>query len=195
MVGGAALRTRVTHGGSANHPAHIRPAFPSLAGSRSSGRWYARTAMLRLIPFQRVLHALALAAGLVASVSQKAAAEESRGGEQIFKELCAKCHGATGQGNEEHETGPLSGDRSLAELTELIDKTMPEGEPEKCVGEDAKAVAAYIYDAFYSPIAQARNQPARIELSRLTVRQYQNAVTDLIGSFRGASNVGRASGA
>ena len=35
-------------------------------------------------------------------------------------------------------------------------------------------------------IAQARNkfQLPRIELSRLTVRQYRNAVTDLIGSFR-----------
>ena len=41
-----------------------------------------------------------------------------------------------------------------------------------------------IYDAFYSPDARVRNKPARIELSRLTVRQYQNAVADLIGSFR-----------
>src|SRR5207244_12673845 len=45
-------------------------------------------------------------------------------------------------------------------------------------------VAAYIHDAFYSPLGQARNKPARIELSRLTVRQYQNAVADLVGSFR-----------
>jgi hypothetical protein len=36
-------------------------------------------------------------------------------------------------------------------LAKLIDKTMPEDEPEKCVGEDARKVAAYIYDAFYSP--------------------------------------------
>jgi hypothetical protein len=128
-------------------------------------------------------------AALVVVVTGRAAAEETpRGGEQIFKELCAKCHGAAGEGNEEYDTGPLSGDRSLAELTVLIDKTMPEDAPEKCVGEDAKAVAAYIYDAFYSPIAQARIQPARIELTRLTVRQYQNAVTDLIGSFRGAAS-------
>jgi hypothetical protein len=46
-------------------------------------------------------------------------------------------------------------------------------------------VAAYIYEAFYSKTAQARNRPARIELSRLTVRQYHNTVADLIGSFRG----------
>src|SRR5262249_12519937 len=62
-------------------------------------------------------------------------------------------------------------------------------DPGTCVGEDAKAVALYIYDAFYSKAAQARNpmRPARIELSRLTVRQYRNAVADLVGSFRGPS--------
>ena len=47
-------------------------------------------------------------------------------------------------------------------------------------------MAAYIYETFYSKDAQARNKfrLPRIELSRLTVRQYRNAVTDLIGSFR-----------
>ncbi len=54
------------------------------------------------------------------------------------------------------------------------------------MGEDAEKVAAYIYKMFYSKDAQARNKfrLPRIELSRLTVRQYRNAVTDLIGSFR-----------
>ena len=48
-----------------------------------------------------------------------------------------------------------------------------------------KSVADYIYDAFYSSAARARNQPARVELSRLTVNQYANVVADLVGSFRG----------
>ena len=63
---------------------------------------------------------------------------------------------------------------------------MPEDAPGDCVGEDAEKVAAYIYESFYSKAAQARNkfQPPRIELSRLTVRQYQNAVADLFGSFQ-----------
>ncbi len=47
-----------------------------------------------------------------------------------------------------------------------------------------KLVAAYIHDGFYSKTARARNKPPRVELSRLTVRQYRNAVADLIGSFR-----------
>ncbi len=61
---------------------------------------------------------------------------------------------------------------------------MPEDDPGTCVGDDAQKVAAYVHQAFYSKAAQARNRPARIELSRLTVRQYRNAVADLIGTFR-----------
>lgn len=83
-----------------------------------------------------------------------------------------------------HYPQPLAGDKSVAELAELISKTMPEGDSEKCVGKDAERVASYIYDTFYSPIAQARNQPAKLELSRLTVRQYRQSVTDLLNSFR-----------
>ena len=73
----------------------------------------------------------------------------------------------------------------MAQLAQLIAKTMPEDDPGTCVGPDAEKVAAYIHEAFYSKTAQARNAPARIELSRLTVRQYRNAVADLVGSFRG----------
>ena len=98
----------------------------------------------------------------------------------------ASCHGAKGEGGKDLQGKPLAGDRSLAELTKLIEKTMPEDAPGKCVGEDARKVAAYIYDAFYSPIAQARNQPARIELSRLTVRQYRHTLSDLLAKSRGA---------
>lgn len=113
------------------------------------------------------------------------AAAEGPSGEQIYKTLCASCHGATGEGNNKHYAQPLTGDRSVLELTEYIDRTMPEDDPGKCVGEDARRVAEYIHGAFYSPIAQARIKPPRIELARLTVRQYQNSVADLIGSFRG----------
>ena len=51
-------------------------------------------------------------------------------------------------------------------------------------GAVLQLVAAYIHEAFYSVDARVRNKPARVELSRLTVRQYQNALADLIGSFR-----------
>lgn len=125
---------------------------------------------------------LALTFVLLLAIANGAVADE-RTGEQIFRELCASCHGMSGEGTKD-QPKVLAGDLSIEQLTSVIDKTMPEGEPEKCIGEDAKKVAAYIHEAFYSPIAQARIKPARVELSRLTVRQYQNVLTDLIGSFR-----------
>lgn len=126
-------------------------------------------------------HIVLFATGLLSVVPAAIAAD--RTGEQIYKETCASCHGMTGEGTKD-QPKVLAGDLSLEQLATVIGKTMPEGEPEKCVGEDAKKVAAYIHEAFYSPIAQARIKPARVELSRLTVRQYQNVLTDLIGSFR-----------
>lgn len=119
-----------------------------------------------------------------AFVPEARAAEPT--GAQIYAAQCAKCHGAAGEGNTDEYADPLVGDKSVLELTALIDKTMPAGKPELCVGEDARKVAAYIHETFYSPVAQDRNRPARIELARLTIRQYQNAVADLIGTFRSA---------
>ena len=127
--------------------------------------------------------AIVVLAGLL---SPHALADE-RSGESIYQEQCARCHGQKGEGVDEHYPNPLIGDRSLAELTQYIEKSMPEDDPGKCVGDDAAKVAAFVFDAFYSPIAQARNKPVRIELSRLTVRQYRNAVADLVGSFRSAA--------
>ncbi len=110
-------------------------------------------------------------------------AADDRTGEQIYRQDCARCHGASGEGSEDYPE-PLAGDRSVGGLAKLIAKTMPADDPGTCQGEDAQKVAAYIYEAFYSPAARVRNAPPRIELSRLTVRQYQNTVADLIGTFR-----------
>ncbi len=131
----------------------------------------------------RILCGCLVAAGLAWLCASAVAAEE-RTGAVIFRELCASCHGPNGEGVKEEYGKPLAGDKSVEELAKLIAKTMPEDNPGKCVGEDARKVAAYIYDAFYSPIAQARNQPARIDLARLTVRQYKHTVADLVTKSR-----------
>jgi hypothetical protein len=136
------------------------------------------------IRFPRLRGGTVILSIAVALLVRNAMAAEERTGEQIYRQLCASCHGAAGEGTTKHYSQALVGDQSVAELAEYIETSMPKKAPEKCVGEDAKKVAAYIYDAFYSPIAQVRNKPARIELSRLTVRQYRNAVADLVGSFR-----------
>ncbi len=127
---------------------------------------------------------LVLTIGLVALIAPLSFADgQARTGEAIYKSQCASCHGASGEGSKEYQR-PLLGDKSPTQLARLIERTMPEDDPGTCVGEDARLVASYIYDGFYSKIARARNKPPRIELARLTVRQYRNAVADLIASFR-----------
>lgn len=123
-----------------------------------------------------------------------AAEEKPTRGESIYRERCITCHGKNGEGVETLYPEPLIGDLSVKELTAYIDKTMPEGEAEQCIGEDASAVAAFIHRAFYSPTAQARIRPARIDLQRLTVGQYRNSVADLAAGFVGRRNFGEQRG-
>lgn len=104
-------------------------------------------------------------------------------GKAIYKKLCLECHGAKGEGNEDYDVDPLMGNRTLESLAGRIERTMPEDDEDACVGPDAEAVAEYIFHAFYSPEARARSKPVRRDLSRLTGPQFQNSVTDLIGSF------------
>ncbi len=112
--------------------------------------------------------------------------DEAPSGEVLYREQCAECHGERGEGNKEADPGPLIGDKSIRELTQLIERTMPDGEPERCVGPDAERVARYIYETFYSEIAQSRHAPAQLEFARLTGRQYENALADII---RGADQL------
>lgn len=128
-------------------------------------------------------------AGWTVSLWVSTACGADRTGAQIYQQSCASCHGAKGEGTTESYPHPLVGERSVGELTDYISKSMPEDKPETCVGEDARKVSQFIHDTFYSPTAQARNKPVRVELSRLTVRQYRNAVADLIGSFRGVGRI------
>ncbi len=105
-------------------------------------------------------------------------------GRVLYADQCAGCHGAEGQGHAEHYPHVLAGDKSINELAKLIHDTMPKDAAELCVGEDARAAAVYIHESFYSPAAQARRQPPRVELARLTVRQHEQALADLLGTKR-----------
>jgi mono/diheme cytochrome c family protein len=105
-------------------------------------------------------------------------------GATIYAEKCAHCHGGRGEGTADYEH-PLIGDRSILELAKVIDETMPEDDPSLCVAEDAAAVAAYIHHHFYSPEAQVRNAPPRVDVARLTVDQFRQSVIDLYAAFRG----------
>ncbi len=114
---------------------------------------------------------------------------QSKQGEQIYLQKCAKCHGKHGEGVETVYPESLIGDLSIKELAKYIEETMPEEKPETCVGKEAATVAAHIHYQFYSITAQARNKPAHVAFSRLTNRQYRNSIADLVGSFRWDRNI------
>lgn len=115
-------------------------------------------------------------------------------GRAIYLKQCAACHGADGQGAKGEHNEPLFGDRSIASLARLIERTMPEDEPEACVGDEAALVADYIYNAFYSQDARERlglTKPPRLSLSRLTVEQHRNSIADLLAHFTPKVGAGR----
>lgn len=112
------------------------------------------------------------------------AAPAEHPGKALYQKLCADCHGDRGQGVEDEYDEPLTGEKPVEALARQIDRTMPEDDPDKTTAEDSKLIAEYIYDAFYSPDAQARNNPPRKDLARLTTDQFRNSVMDLLGRFR-----------
>ncbi len=106
-------------------------------------------------------------------------------GSVIYKSKCASCHGEKGEGGTKQYQEPLTGDASRKELAKRISDTMPEEDPESCVGEDAEAVAEFVFDQFYSDAAQVRNRPPRIGLARLTGPQLRQSLADLYSHFGG----------
>jgi cytochrome c553 len=120
--------------------------------------------------------------GLLPAVLVSAAEDP---GKKIYADRCSSCHGTQGEGVRDKYSDPLVGDRSLTSLARYISKAMPDDKPGECTGDDAKNVAAYIFATFYSTEAQLRKNPPRVELARLTIGQYRNAIADLIGSFHG----------
>ena len=122
--------------------------------------------------------------GAAFNPSLEAAALDSAG-RDVYRQHCVRCHGKNGEGVKGKYDDALHGDWSVEKLTRYIDKNMPEDEPDKCDAVQSAAVSRYINEAFYSREARARNNPARVELVRLTNRQYINTVADLIKSFSG----------
>ena len=121
----------------------------------------------------------------VASTVPLRAAGSAVNGASVYRGMCSKCHGRHGEGVKGKYEDALQGNRSLEKLSRYIERAMPDDDPGKCSTPEAVAVADYIYKSFYSREARARNHPARVELVRLTNRQYLNTVADLFQHFTG----------
>ena len=142
-------------------------------------------------PFPRPTALTLLAPVLLAMICchQSRAADDAdesllQRGEAIYRQACQHCHGETGQGVQDEYADPLAGDLAVGGLSELIAETMPEEDPQSCVGEDAEAVALYIHETFYSEAARVRNRPPRVSLARLTGEQLRQSLADLYGHFQ-----------
>lgn len=130
------------------------------------------------------LLSIAVLLGFLAASSEAMAADrKAPSGADIYRKQCASCHGKVGEGVHGKYDEALHGDWSVEKLARVIDRTMPEDKPEALDAAGSMAVAKYIFDAFYSREARARIQPARVELVRLTNRQYMNTVADLLKGF------------
>lgn len=138
--------------------------------------------------FSRSIWGACAAMLLSGTLAPGAAAPVVAAGRKLYREHCASCHGKNGEGVKGKYNEALHGDWSLEKLSRYIDKNMPEDDPDKLDAAQSAVVARYIDDAFYSREARARNNPARVELVRLTNRQYVNTVADLLKSFAGDDN-------
>src|SRR5262249_3055884 len=121
-------------------------------------------------------------AAVVALFAMTASLRAQEPAQKLYEQKCARCHGKTGEGTKEYRP-PLVGNRALPQLIRYISKAMPEDDPGTLSAADSEAVAKYIFDAFYSPAAQAKIKPQRVELARLTVAEYRNALADVVGAF------------
>ena len=124
-----------------------------------------------------------LTLSLLCIATTKNACAQEQNGLVLFREHCSRCHGDNGEGSDSYPD-PLQGNLSVNQLVSYIDKTMPDDDPSQVTGESAKHIAETIHSSFYSLIAQDKNKKARLELSRLTVRQMRESLADIIGSFR-----------
>lgn len=163
---------------------NVRVHPPQINSSRRLAHWFLSTVGAPIL-----YGCLALATCYATASEEGELSPLQLKGQGIYRESCADCHGAGGQGVEGAYESPLTGDDSVGQLQQIIADTMPEGEPEVCVGEDAEAVAAYMHYSFYSEAAQIRNRPPRVTLARLTADQLRQSLADLYSSFDRVPNV------
>ena len=109
-----------------------------------------------------------------------------KGGQSIYETQCASCHGIDGRGIDPNigVTRPIP----LAELTTLIETTMPPADPTLCVGSCASDTATYIFNNFNSdntgvqsdPLAGLPESQEQIGLlcAQLAAQNAQNVVRD-----------------
>ena len=87
-------------------------------------------------------------------------------------------------GVEDEYSKPLVGDWSINKLINYVDETMPDYDPKLVTGSDAETISRYVYQSFYRK-PELFSKKEKIQLSRLTNRQFRQSVADLFSQFLG----------
>ncbi len=161
-----------------------KAARSSIRVERNTRIWFHICVKVLVVAACLFFPAVARCAALVVTLRQDAAnvrmepsaSDSDDRGKVLYLERCAVCHGVDGRGTERHDE-PLAGSWTLSDLISYIDETMPEDNPQACRGADARDVARYLFETFYS--VQAKPTAGGNELARLTVRQFRESVADL----------------
>ncbi len=101
-------------------------------------------------------------------------------GARLYAELCASCHGESGEGG----LGPELIDHpgSLDALASIIEERMPQGAPERCDARCARTLASFILARFTSSALRCDGVPPSPRRLRLLSRaEYRASVRDLLG--------------
>lgn len=111
-------------------------------------------------------------------------------GKKLYGELCASCHGATGEGGVGKSLTGWS--KGPFELVKVIDTTMPPTDPSKCTGACAADVAAYVLDVLAKgqTCAASPLPPRRLRL--LARREYEASVRALLDPQQTGASPGAA---
>ena len=109
-------------------------------------------------------------------------------GKSIYIKRCAECHGDHGQGVEDEYSKPLVGDWPIEKIIRYVDKTMPDYDPRLVKDKDAEAVAHFISNAFYRK-PELFKKDSKVQLARLTNRQFRQSVADLFAPFMGTPRI------
>ena len=105
-------------------------------------------------------------------------------GKKLYIQHCSECHGEQGEGVEDEYSKPLIGDWPVTKLIHYVDRTMPDYDPDLVKGKEAEAISRFVFETFYQK-PELFQKDSKIQLARLTNRQYRQSVTDLFGQFEG----------
>ncbi len=117
---------------------------------------------------------------------------DTSAGAEAYASQCASCHGVDGSGGS--LPIPVNSGLSRVDLVDIIETTMPLGNPDNCDAQCAADIADYILlelsdgsgggssggESLFSCTAPS-NDPGPTALARLTPLQYKNTVRELFG--------------